>query len=79
VVEVYIKGSNKQEPLKQLVGFKRVAVDEKGYQEFEIDIEPFWLRQFDENTQEMSPLPSSIQPTLLVGFSSADRDLIEIK
>lgn len=79
VVEVYLKGSNKQEPLKQLVGFKRVAMDEKGYQEFEIDIEPFWLRQFDENTQEMSPLPSSIQPTLLVGFSSADRDLIEIK
>ena len=79
VVEVYLKGPNSQEPLKQLVGFKRIAVDEKGYQDFEIDIDSYWLRQFDESTQEMSPLPEGSKPTLLIGFSSADKDLIELK
>ena len=80
VVEVYLKGAEgTQEPRKQLVGFQRVAVAEGKLQPFEIDIDPYWLRQFDEDSQEMVPIPSGSEITLLVGFSSADIDLIELK
>lgn len=80
VVEVYLKGAEgTQEPRKQLVGFQRVAVAEGGLQPFEIDIDPYWLRQFDEESQEMAPIPSGSEITLLVGFSSADKDLMELK
>ena len=80
VVQVYLKGEEySQEPLKQLVGFLRVSVAEGGSQTFEIDIDPYWLRQFDEETQEMVPIPSGSEITLLVGFSSADKDLVELK
>ena len=80
VVEVYLKGAeDTQEPRKQLVGFQRVAVAEGGLQPFEIDIDPYWLRQFDEESQEMAPIPSGSEITLLVGFSSADKDLVELK
>ena len=80
VVQVYLKGKEgSQEPRKQLVGFQRVAVAEGGSQPFEIDIDPYWLRQFDEETQEMVPIPSGNEITLLVGFSSADKDLVELK
>ena len=80
VVEVYLKGAEgTQEPRKQLVGFQRVAVAEGKLQPFEIDIDPYWLRQFDEESQEMVPIPSGSEITLLVGFSSADKDLMELK
>ena len=80
VVQVYLKGAeDTQEPRKQLVGFQRVAVAEGKVQPFEIDIDPYWLRQFDEESQEMVPIPSGSEITLLVGFSSADKDLIELK
>ena len=79
VVQVYLKGAeDTQEPRKQLVGFQRVAVAEGKLQPFEIDIDPYWLRQFDEESQEMVPIPSGSEITLLVGFSSADKDLIEL-
>ena len=80
VVQVYLKGAeDTQEPRKQLVGFQRVAVAEGKLQPFEIDIDPYWLRQFDEESQEMVPIPSGSEITLLVGFSSADKDLVELK
>ncbi|MBQ9864575.1 MAG: glycoside hydrolase family 3 C-terminal domain-containing protein [Bacteroidales bacterium] len=80
VVEVYLKGAEgTQEPHKQLVGFQRVTVAEGELQPFEIDIDPYWLRQFDEESQEMVPIPSGSEITLLVGFSSADKDLVELK
>ena len=79
VVEVYLKGINSHEPIKQLVGFQRVSIDESGARTFEIDIDPCWLRMFDEETQEMVPIPAGSEITLLVGFSSADNDLVELK
>ena len=78
VVQVYLKGVDSQEPVKQLIGFKRVAVDRSGKQTFAIDIDPYWLRQFDEEEQEIVSLPAGKEITLLVGFSSADQDLIEL-
>ncbi len=80
VVQVYLKGAeDTQEPRKQLVGFQRVSVAEGKLQPFEIDIDPYWLRQFDEESQEIVPIPSGSEITLLVGFSSADKDLMELK
>ena len=79
VVEVYLKGTGSQEPIKQLVGFKRVSIDDSGTGTFDIDIDPYWLRVFDEDTQEMAPMPTGREIQLLVGFSSADRDLVELK
>ena len=79
VVEVYLKGTNSQEPLKQLVGFKKVAVAEGGTQTFDIDIDPYWLRTFDEETQEMKPIDKGREIVLLVGFSSADKEFVELK
>lgn len=80
VVEVYLRGAEGSgEPLKQLVGFQKVAVGENGTQQFEISIDPYWLRMFDEETQEIVPIPAGSEITLLVGFSSADKDLVELK
>ena len=79
VVEVYLKGKDGcLEPRKQLVGFKRVPVAEGASQPFEIDIDPYWLRTFDEATQKMVPIPAGSPIVLQVGFSSADKDLNEI-
>ena len=79
VVEVYLKGKDDSlEPRKQLVGFKRVPVAEGASQSFEIDIDPYWLRTFDEATQKMVPIPAGSPTVLQVGFSSADKDLNEI-
>ena len=79
VVEVYLKGKDDSlEPRKQLVGFKRVPVAEGASQPFEIDIDPYWLRMFDEATQKIVPIPAGSPIVLQVGFSSADKDLNEI-
>ncbi len=79
VVEVYLKGKGGSlEPRKQLVGFKRVSVTDGVSQTFDIDIDPYWLRMFNEETQEMAPIPAGSEIVLQVGFSSADKDLIDI-
>lgn len=55
VVKVYMSNPNDPKgPKKSLVGYQKVEL--KGVGEstsFEIKIDPFWLRQFDEESQEM--------------------------
>lgn len=58
VVQVYASNpADPQGPRRQLVGFKRVWLHPGQAKPFDITIEPFFLRPFDENTQEPGPAP----------------------
>lgn len=71
VVQVYL--SNTADPLaprRSLIGICKIALARNETRHFSIDIDPYWLRQFNEETQEMSD-PEPDTPFLLqVGFSS---------
>ncbi|MBR1850171.1 MAG: glycoside hydrolase family 3 C-terminal domain-containing protein [Bacteroidales bacterium] len=80
VVQVYLKPQPTDlSPIKTLVGF--ASVETTCFEEkipFRIEIDPYWLRQFDEATGLMTEPADGTQFTLQVGFSSDDRDLVDI-
>lgn len=79
VVEVYLKFlDGKNSPRKTLVGIKPVTVSNGCMQDFHIELDRFWFRVFDENLQEMVAPASGTHFILQVGFSSDDKDLIDI-
>ena len=79
VVQVYLVGRGEEAPIKQLVGFQSVVTtptDDKV--PFRIALDPFWLRQYNPETERMEEPADGTAFTLQVGFSSADRDLVDI-
>ncbi len=78
-VQVYISYPNdKNAPKKALVGIAKVEVPVNGEREFGINIDRFWLRKFDEKTNEMREPTNGEKMILHVGFSSDDNDLNDI-
>ena len=80
IVQVYastpdIKGS----PKKSLVGFFSIYRFEDEMGEVEIPLDPFWLRVYDEERQEMVEPPAGTRFVLEVGFSSADPNAVKIE
>ena len=80
VVQVYastpdIKGS----PKKSLVGSTWIYRAENETGEVEISLDPFWLRVYDEERQEMVEPPAGTRFVLEVGFSSADPNAAKIE
>ena len=80
IVQVYastpdIKGS----PKKSLVGFGSIYRFEDETGEVKITLEPFWLRVYDEERQEMVEPPAGTRFVLEVGFSSADPEAKRIE
>ena len=59
-------------PKKSLVGFQKFYLLEGYSYDFQINLDPFWLRVFDEESQEMVEPPAGTRFVLEVGFSSAD-------
>jgi len=59
-------------PKKSLVGFQKFYLLEGYSYDFQITLDPFWLRVFDEERQEMVEPPAGTRFVLEVGFSSAD-------
>ena len=80
VVQVYIRNEDDPDgPVKQLVGLQTVStVDFDHKVPFSIAVDPFWLRRFDPATGLMEEPSEGTRFTLQVGFSSDDRDLIDI-
>ena len=72
-VQVYLVGNDPQDPRKQLVGI----YDGNG-EYFNIHLDPFWLRRYNEKTGEMEPPKPGTPLHLLVGLSSNDKNFIEL-
>ena len=80
IVQVYastpdIKGS----PKKSLVGSTWIYRAENETGEVEIALDPFWLRVYDEERQEMVEPPAGTRFVLEVGFSSADPNAVKVE
>ena len=64
-VQVYASNPNDpQGPRQQLVGFQRVWLSAGEHTPFDITIEPFFLRPFDDSTQEPGAIPDPTELTI---------------
>lgn len=80
VVQVYLSTPDRPgSPKKSLVAFQKIGLVEDQTEEFQISIDPFWLRVFDEERQEMVEPPAGTRFVLEVGFSSADPEAKKIE
>ncbi|MBQ8703620.1 MAG: glycoside hydrolase family 3 C-terminal domain-containing protein [Bacteroidales bacterium] len=81
VVQVYLKSEgDPMAPVKQLIGLAPVAFVKDGptLKPFLIKLDPYWFRQYNPLTERMEEPADGTRFTLQVGFSSDDRDLIDI-
>ncbi len=80
VIQVYLKNDNDPEaPLKQLIGTSSLSLTEENHlQPFTIQLDPFWFRQFNPETGQMEEPKDGTKFTIQIGFSSDDRDLIDL-
>lgn len=80
VVQVYLSTPDRTgSPKKSLVAFQKIGLFEGRTGEFQIPIDPFWLRVYDEERQEMVEPPAGTRFVLEVGFSSADPEAKKIE
>ena len=80
VVQVYLKNENDPEaPVKQLIGIASLILTEDSHlKPFTIKLDPFWFRQYNEQTGLLEEPADGTQFILQIGFSSDDRDLIDL-
>ena len=80
VVQVYLKNDNDPDaPIKQLIAVQPITtVDFDHKIPFKIQLDPFWFRQFNPETGLMEEPKDGTKFTLQVGFSSDDRDLVDL-
>ena len=80
VVQVYLKNDNDPDaPVKQLIAVKPIwTVSFEDKVPFSIQLDPFWFRQFNPQTGLLQEPMDGTQFTLQIGFSSDDRDLIDL-
>ena len=80
VVQVYLKHDGDSEaPVKQLIGTASLILTEKArLMPFTIHLDPHWFRQFNPASGLMEEPADGSRFTLQVGFSSDDRDLVDI-
>ena len=80
VVQVYLSTPDRTgSPKKSLVAFQKIGLFEGRTGEFQIPIDPFWLRVYDEERQEMVEPPAGTRFILEVGFSSADPNAVKVE
>lgn len=80
VIQVYLKNPNDKSGLqKSLVGMQKIEIPVGGISTFDIKIDKFWLRQFNETTDEMEAPKHGDKFILQVGFSSDDKNLDNFK
>lgn len=80
VVQIYLRDPHGTlAPKKQLIGFQRVFVEAHSMTQVEVALDPFWLRRFDPETGRMEPIPAGEEILLMIGSSSADKDLTTIQ
>ncbi len=80
VVQVYLKNENDPDgPVKQLIAVQPITtVDFDHKIPFKIQLDPFWFRQYNPATGLMEEPKDGTPFALQVGFSSDDRDLVDI-
>ena len=80
VVQVYLSTPDLAgSPRKSLAGIASVNVPLEGDDEFTVGIDPFWLRVFDEELQEMVEPPAGTRFVMEVGFNSADPEAVQME
>lgn len=78
VLQLYLKDADIGEG-KRLIGTTSVLIPSyHSHTGFRIAIDPFWLRRFNPASGCMEEPDEGTVMTLLIGFSSDDKDLIEI-
>ncbi|MBP5341553.1 MAG: glycoside hydrolase family 3 C-terminal domain-containing protein [Bacteroidales bacterium] len=80
VVQVYLKNENDPNgPVKQLIGTVSLSpTEEHPMEPFTIDLDPFWFRQYNSATGLLEEPADGTPFILQLGFSSDDRDLIDL-
>lgn len=79
VIQVYIsKPDDKKGPCKSLVEMQKIEVPVGGTGTFDIKIDKFWLRRYNETTGEMDNPKHGDIFILHYGFSSDNKDLEDI-
>ena len=80
VIQVYLQNPNDPEaPFKQLIGTASLYLtEERHLQPFTIQLDPFWFRQYNDLTGLLEEPADGTQFILQIGFSSDDRDLIDL-
>ncbi len=80
VVQVYLKNpTDKEAPIKQLIGIAPITFVKGASprQQFEIQLDPFWFRQYNTETGMMEEPADGSRFILQIGFSSNDSDLTD--
>lgn len=72
VVQVYLHGQGEQGPTKSLVGFQKLSVKADGSARYRITIDPFWLRRYDERSEQMVLPKDGTALQFSIGLSSSD-------
>ena len=80
VVQVYLKNDNDPDaPIKQLIAVQPITTVDFDHKEpFKIALDPFWFRQYNPKTGQMEEPKDGTEFTIQIGFSSDDKDLIDI-
>ena len=79
VIQVYLKGDDDEAPVKQLIGTASLSLTEENHLlPFTIQLDPFWFRQYNPATGLLEEPDDGTRFTLQMGFSSDDRDLIDL-
>ena len=80
VVQVYLKNDGDPAgPVKQLIAVQPVTtVDFDHKVPLKIQLDPFWFRQYNPYTGQMEEPADGTQYTIQIGFSSDDRDLVDL-
>lgn len=64
IIQIYLEGDGVTAPRRQLVATKPVSLELSNRCRFEIPIDPFWLRRYNEQTDTME-LPAKGTPMTL--------------
>ena len=64
IIQIYLEGDGVTAPRRQLVATKPVSLELSNRCRFEIPIDPFWLRRYNEQTDTMD-LPAKGTPMTL--------------
>jgi len=77
VVQVYVKNSgDTNAPKKSLVGYVSIDIPVNGKKDFDIQIDPYWLRVFDETSQQMVAPTAGTRFIVEIGFDSENTRVV---